>query len=38
MKPKPLNEKGLIPLLVAVLLVVVALIYLAYNRVLSVNK
>jgi Tfp pilus assembly protein PilX len=35
MKPKQLNQNGFIPLLVTVLLVVVALIYLAYTRVLQ---
>jgi hypothetical protein len=35
MKRQKLDQAGLIPLLVTVLLVVVALIYLAYTRVLN---
>lgn len=34
MKRTPLNQSGLIPLLIFVILVVAALIYLAYTRVL----
>jgi hypothetical protein len=38
MKSKPLNQAGFIPLLIAVLLVVAAVIYLVYTRVLHAQK
>ena len=38
MKPKPLNQAGFIPLLIAVLLIVAAVIYLVYTRVLRAQK
>lgn len=34
MKPKQLNQSGFIPLLIAVLLIVAAVIYLVYTRVM----
>jgi hypothetical protein len=38
MKPKPLNETGFVPLLVTILLIVAAIIYVVYARVLNANK
>jgi hypothetical protein len=41
MKPKPLkplNEAGFLPLLVTILLIVAAIIYLVYTRVLHSQK
>jgi hypothetical protein len=38
MKPKPLNDTGFIPLLVTILLIVGAIIYVVYTRVLNANK
>jgi hypothetical protein len=38
MKRTPLNEAGLIPLLLTVLVVVVAIIYLAFTRVLKATQ
>ena len=38
MKPKRLDKNGFIPLLVVILLVVAAVIYLVYTRVLHAQK
>jgi sorbitol-specific phosphotransferase system component IIC len=38
MKPKPLNQTGFIPLLITVLLIVAAIIYFVYARVLHSQK
>lgn len=38
MKRTPLNESGLIPLLLTVLVVVLAMIYLAFTRVLNAQQ
>ena len=38
MKPARLNENGLVPLLVTILVVVIAIIYLVYARVLHAQK
>lgn len=38
MKRTPLNQTGLIPLLILVLLIVAAVIYLAYTRVLHAQQ
>jgi hypothetical protein len=38
MKSKPLNQAGFIPLLITVLLIVAAVIYLVYTRVLHAQK
>jgi hypothetical protein len=38
MKHQPLNESGLIPLLVTILFVVLGIIYLAYTRVLHAQQ
>jgi hypothetical protein len=38
MKHKPLNEAGFIPLLVTILLIIVAVIYVVYTRVLHAQK
>ncbi len=38
MKPKQLNQNGLIPLLIVILLIVLAIVYAAYNRVLHAQK
>ena len=37
-KTKPLNEAGFLPLLLAILLTVAAIIYLVYTRVLHVQN
>jgi hypothetical protein len=37
MKHKKLNQSGLIPLLIVILIVVAVLIYLAYTRVVRAN-
>ena len=38
MKPKPLNQAGFIPLLITIVLIVAAVIYLVYTRVLHAKK
>lgn len=38
MKPKPLDQNGLIPLLLTILLIIAAIIYLVYVRVLHLQK
>jgi len=38
MKRTPLNQEGLIPLLLTILAVVVAVIYVAYHRVIQVQR
>lgn len=38
MTKKPLNEAGFVPLLVAVLLIVAAIVYFAYTRVLHAHQ
>lgn len=38
MKRKPLDQSGFIPLLITILLIVGALIYIAYTRVLHANS
>jgi hypothetical protein len=38
MARKPLNQSGFIPLLVTILIIVLAVIYLAYTRVLRANQ
>jgi hypothetical protein len=38
MKSKPLNQAGFIPLLITVLLIVAAVIYLVYTRVLHAQR
>jgi len=35
---KKLNENGLIPLLLAILLIVIAVIFLAYKRVITIHR
>jgi hypothetical protein len=37
-KSKPLNETGFVPLLIVILLIVAAIIYLVYSRVLHLQK
>lgn len=37
MKRKPLDQSGFIPLLITILLIVAALIYVAYSRVMNAN-
>jgi len=38
MKLKPLNQDGLVPLLIVILLVIGAVIYLVYGRVLHLQR
>lgn len=38
MKTKKLNQSGFIPMLILILLIVAAVIYLVYTRVLHVSK
>lgn len=38
MAKKPLNEAGFIPLLIAVIIIVAAVVYLAYTRVLHAQQ
>lgn len=38
MKSRPLGESGFIPLLIVILLIVAAIIYLVYARVLHLQK
>lgn len=38
MKPKPLDQNGLVPLLILILLIIAAVVYLVYIRILHLQK
>lgn len=38
MKPKPLNQAGFVPMLIAILLIVAAIIYFVYTKVLHAQN